>query len=285
LSFFSLDNIFFEKYNSCMNYLSAVKSVAFTIGKFDVYWYGIIISLSIVVAVLVATLLCKLRKYNTDMPLNIALIILPTGILCARLFAVLFDSSMSISEFFNFRSGGMSIIGAVIGGGLGLLVFLLLKKEKDMLRYFDTLTVVLILAQAIGRWGNYFNDEVYGQVIDASSKWATFPFAVAIDGVFYQALFFYEFVLNMIGFVILAILFLKTNKSGYVTSAYLIYYGIVRTILEPLRAEKYILKLAGLPISQVCSIIMIVCGVTMLVYTIYKTKKSKEVRYEQKVKK
>jgi phosphatidylglycerol:prolipoprotein diacylglycerol transferase len=268
-----------------MNYLLAVKGVAFTIGKFDVYWYGIIISLSIVVAVAVATFLCKLRKYNTDMPLNIALVILPTGILCARLFAVLFDSSMSIAEFFDFRSGGMSIIGAVIGGGLGLLVFLLLKKEKDMLRYFDTLTVVLILAQAIGRWGNYCNGEVYGQVVDASSKWATFPFAVAIDGVFYQALFFYEFVLNMIGFVILAILFLKTNKSGYVTSAYLIYYGIVRTILEPLRAEKYILKLAGLPISQVCSIIMIVGGVAMLVYTIYKTKKSKEVGYEQKVKK
>lgn len=265
-----------------MESLLLVDRVALTIAGFDVYWYGIIICAAIIVAVVMATAFCKMKKYDTEMPLNIALVILPTGILAARLFAVLFDASMSLTDFFNFRTGGMSIIGAVIGGGLGLLVYLLIKREKNMLRYFDTLCVVLILAQAIGRWGNYFNAEVYGQVIDASSWMARFPFAVEVNGVFYQALFFYEFVLNLIGFGILAFLFLKTNTSGYVTSGYLIFYGIVRTVLEPLRQEAYILKVAGLPVSQICSILMIIVGVGMLAYTIVKTKKSKEVKNEQK---
>ena len=260
-----------------------VDRVAFTVAGFDVYWYGVIICAAIIAAIVMATAFCKMRKYDTEMPLNIALVILPTGILAARLFAIMFDSSMSMSDFFNFRTGGMSIIGAVIGGGLGLLAYVLLKREKDKLRYFDVLCVVLILAQAIGRWGNYFNSEVYGQVVDASSWMARFPFAVEVDGVFYQALFFYEFVLNMIGFGILSILFLKTDTSGYVTSGYLIFYGAIRTLLEPLRQEAYILKVAGLPVSQICSIAMIAFGVIMLICTIVKTKKNKEVKHEQKI--
>jgi phosphatidylglycerol:prolipoprotein diacylglycerol transferase len=265
-----------------MESLLLVDRVAFTVAGFDVYWYGVIICAAIITAVLVATGLCKARKYDTEMPLNIALVILPAGILAARLFAILFDSSMKLSDFFNFRTGGMSIIGAVIGGGLALLIYLLIKKEKNMLLYFDTLCVVLILAQAIGRWGNYFNEEVYGQVIEASSWMARFPFAVKIDGVFYQALFFYEFVLNLIGFMILSAVFTTEKTAGHVTGLYLVYYGAIRAFLEPLRQETYILKYAGLPVSQICSYAMIALGVIILIYVFVKKKKSKEVKHEQK---
>jgi len=265
-----------------MNNLLSVDRVAFTIGGYEVYWYGIIMCCSIIVAVLVATLYCKLCGYDVEMPLNIALVIVPTGVLAARLFAVLFDSSLSLSDYFNFRTGGMSIIGAIIGGGLGLLVYCIIKKDKDKLRYFDTLCVVLILAQAIGRWGNYFNSEVYGKVIDATSWMAKFPFAVEIDGVFYQALFFYEFVLNMIGFGILSLIFIKTRTSGYTTAGYLVYYGIVRTILETFRQEEFILKFLGLPISQICSALMIAFGVAMFVFVQLKKSNVKVKKNEQK---
>lgn len=265
-----------------MESLLLVDRVAFTVAGFDVYWYGVIICAAIITAVLVATGLCKARKYDTEMPLNIALVILPAGILSARLFAILFDSSMKMSDFFNFRTGGMSIIGAVIGGGLALLIYLLIKKEKNMLLYFDTLCVVLILAQAIGRWGNYFNEEVYGQVVEASSWMARFPFAIKIDGVFYQALFFYEFVLNIIGFMILSAFFTTEKNTGYVTGLYLVYYGAIRALLEPLRQETYILKYAGLPVSQLCSYAMIALGVCILIYVVVKRKKNKEVKHEQK---
>ena len=90
------------------------------------------------------------------MPLTIAIIILPAGILSARLFAVLFDSGLSITDYFNFRTGGMSIIGAIIGGGLALLIYLLIKKEKDMFKYFDTLVVVLIFGSGYRKVGKLF---------------------------------------------------------------------------------------------------------------------------------
>ena len=245
------------------------------VGETEIYWYGIIMCLSILIAIGVATFFCKVKKYDTDMPINIALVIVPIGILSARLFSVLFDEGLNISEYFNFRTGGMSIIGAVIGGAVGLITYVLIKKPSSKWIYFDTLVVVLILAQAIGRWGNFFNGEVYGQVIESGSFFARFPFAVKIDGVYYQALFFYESVLDLIGFLILALIYLCSNKKGLPTAIYLIYYGIVRTFLEQFRQTEYILKLGVLPISRVCSALMIAIGVCLLVIVIIQSKKTR----------
>lgn len=264
-----------------MNKLLEINRVAFTIGGTDIYWYGIIMCLAILVAIGVATMLCKAKKYDTDMPINIALVVVPVGILSARLFSVLFESGLYISDFFNFRTGGMSIIGAVIGGALGLIVYLLIKKPKNAWIYFDVLAVVLILAQAIGRWGNFFNGEVYGQVIESTSVYAKFPFAVNIDGVYYQALFLYESVLNLLGFWALALVFLCSNKKGLPTALYLVYYGIVRTILETFRQEEYILRLGNIAVSRLFSILMIAIGVVLLVWVLIRSR-SREVKNEKK---
>lgn len=264
-----------------MNNLLNVSRVAFTIGNFEVYWYGVIICAAILVAIGVATYFCKVKKYDTEMPLNIAFVIVPSGIVFARLFSVIFESGLSLADFFNFRTGGMSIIGAVIGGAIGLTIYVLIKKPKEPLLFFDTLVVVLILAQAIGRWGNFFNGEVYGQVVDPNSPWCFFPLVVEVNGMFYQALFFYECVLNLVGFFALALVYLICKKKGVPTAIYLIYYGIVRTILETFRQEEYILRLGSVAISQLFSIVMIVAGVALLVYLIVKSKKMK-VSNEQK---
>ncbi len=262
-----------DLYNDNMNNFMCVDRIAFSLFGYEVYWYGLIICTAIIVAVGVAMYYCKLKKYETDIPINIALVILPTGILSARLFAVLFDSDLSLGDFFNFRTGGMSIIGAVVGGGLSLLIFCLIKDKKITLKYFDVLAVVLLLAQAIGRWGNYFNSEVYGQVISSDSIFATFPFAVKVDGVFYQALFFYEFVLNTLAFGIISVVFIKYKNNGYATALYLIFYGVIRTCLEPLRQGEYILRLAGFPISRIFSVGMIVVGIILYVSLILYYKK------------
>lgn len=249
--------------------------VAFVVGNFEVYWYGIIICSAILIAIGVATYFCKVKKYDTDMPVNIAFVIVPTGILCARLFSVIFEDGLNFSDFFNFRTGGMSIIGAVIGGAIGLTLYVLIKKPKNPLLYFDTLAVVVILAQAIGRWGNYFNGEVYGQVVDPNAWYCFFPLVVKVDGVFYQALFFYECVLNLVGFFALALMYLAGKHKGVPTAMYLIYYGCIRTILEPLRNESYILRLGTVPISRVFSILMIFAGLALMVYLIIKSKINK----------
>ena len=243
----------------------AIKSVAFTIWGTDIYWYGIIMCASILISMIIATSFCKVKNYDSEMPINMALVVVPVGILSARLFSVIFEDGLSMSDYFNFRTGGMSIIGAVIGGALGLYVYLLIKKPESKWLYFDTLVVVLIFAQAIGRWGNFFNDEVYGQVIEESSFFATFPFAVKINGVYYQALFFYESVLNLIGFFILALIYLCSDKKGLPTATYLIYYGAVRTFLEQFRQESFVLKLGNIAISRVFSIGMIVVGVIIFI--------------------
>ena len=255
--------------------------VAFSLFGKDIYWYGVIICAAILVAIGVATYFCKVNKYDVEMPINIAFVIVPSGILFARLFSVIFEDGLSLADFFNFRTGGMSIIGAVIGGAIGLTIYVLVKKEKNPLLYFDTLAVVLILAQAIGRWGNFFNGEVYGQLVDPNSAWCFFPLVVKVNGMFYQALFFYECVLNLVGFFVLALVYIISKKQGLPTAIYLIYYGAVRTVLEGFRNEAYILRLGAVPISQVFSVIMIAAGVALLVYLIVKSKKMK-VSNEQK---
>ena len=261
-----------------MNEFLGVDNIAFYIGNFAIYWYGIIMCLAIIVAIVVAVVFCKIRGVSTDIPIDIALAVVPIGILSARLFAVLFDKDLSILQYFNFRTGGMSIIGAIIGGAVGLVLYCIIKKVKNPFLYFDILAVVLILAQAIGRWGNFFNNEVYGQVIESTSIFARFPYAVEVNGVYYQALFLYESVLDLIGFGVLAVMFLMQSDSGYVTASYLIYYGTIRTLLEPLRQQQYILRLWGLPVSRVMSIIMIVAGLALLIYKLVMKHKGKGLK-------
>ena len=249
-----------------MEYL-LINRVAFTFLGIEIYWYGVIMCLAILSVFLLSLSFCKDVGYSTDLPINIAFVILPSGILSARLFAVLFDDSLSLMDFFKFRTGGLSIIGAVIGGTLGLLVYAGIKKEKNVLKWFDIIASVLLLAQAVGRWGNYFNSEVYGTVVLQNFPLKFFPFVVdGADGLLHYALFFYESVLDLIGFIFLARIFHTSKKYGITTACYLIYYGTIRTILETVRDEAFVLKLFGLPISQICSAIMVVIGIIMLIY-------------------
>ena len=247
-----------------MNYI--LGRVAFTIGGVDIYWYGIIIAFAILVAFALSFALLKPKGLKNDLPIDIFMAIIPLGIVCARLFSVIFDDSTTILDFFKFRQGGMSIIGAVIGGAIGLVILCAIKKH-NFLKVADVVVVVLILAQAIGRWGNYANGEVYG-IVTTSESLQFFPMSVYIEGQWHLALFFYECVLNLIGFAMLMILYFKTKKAGICTGAYLIYYGLIRSILESFRDPEYILKWGNVPVSQLMSIVFILAGIGVFVYLI-----------------
>lgn len=248
--------------------------VAFNIFGIDIYWYGIIIAFAILVAYVVASLLAKKRNISGDIVFEILVAIIPLGIVFARLFAVLFDSDLSVSDYFDFRSGGMSIIGAIIGGAIGLVLLRVVRK-RNFLEMADLIVVVLILAQGIGRWGNFANGEVYGlEVTNPALQF--FPFAVFVDGGgWHEALFFYEFVLDMLGFVLLLVLFCKVKVRGVVTASYLSFYGLVRTILETRRDPKFVLRLWGMPISLVLSAVMLAVGMLLLVVLLIKNKNKK----------
>ncbi len=255
------------------NYL-LMDNVAFYIFGQPIYWYGVIITSAIILAFVLAFVLCKRKGLSSNLPYEILIAILPLGILSARLFAVLFDSSMSIKDYFDFRGGGMSIIGAIIGGAVGLVLLCLIRK-RDFLKVTDVLVTVLILAQAIGRWGNYANGELYGQLITNPSL-QFFPIAVEIGGQFYEALFFYESMLNLLGFVLLICLFWYVKQKGVVTATYFIYYGTIRFFLEPRRQAEYILKLGNIQISRLMSGLMILIGVGLLIWCIVKIVKNKK---------
>ncbi len=258
--------------------------VAFTIFGLDVYWYGIIITSAIVLDFVLLFFLCKKQKLNSDTPFDLLLFLVPLGILFARLFSVVFDSGLTIADYFEFRSGGMSIIGGLIGGTLGLALYCLIKR-KNFLEIADIIAPLVILAQAIGRWGNYFNLEVYGkQILDESLQW--FPLAVEVNGEFFMALFFYESMLNLLGFALMiSLFFVKNKEKGVILATYLCYYGVVRFILEGFRQEEYILRLGSLPISRILSGVMVLIGVAIFAYIIVNKIKLKNKGNEKNGKK
>ncbi len=271
-----------------MEFICAPSRVAFSIGNFDIYWYGIIIACAILFDFVLIFFLCKFKKYDKDLPFDLILATVPAGIICARLFSCIFEDGTSILNFFNFRDGGLSIIGGVLGGAISVGLYCLIKK-KNFFEISDIIMPLVILAQAIGRWGNFFNQEVYGkEILDPALQW--FPFAVhitsgGVDG-YFMALFFYESMLNLIGFALLLTLFLTVKKKkGIVVGTYFMYYGGIRFFLEMLRDERYVLRMLGLPISQVISGIMFFAGLGILIYVIFFQEKVRQkIKYKKGVK-
>ena len=238
---------------------------SFQIFGFDIYYYAVCIVVGILVATGVVALLFKRRNIPVDWTIDLLLCILPLGIIGARTFYVVTDPSTSIAEWFTgFRDGGLSIIGGVIGGALGVVLFCLIHKI-NFLRVADCLLPGVILAQGLGRWGNFFNQEVYGPLItDEALQW--FPFGVYIErvGEWHYAFFFYESLLNILIFALLFALMWNCKKKphGLAVAGYFFGYGTVRSIMEPLRDPSYILG-SHVPISQVFALIMAVGGVLL----------------------
>ncbi len=234
-----------------------------TIGAFTIYYYAIIIVCGILVATCLSALLMKRRNMSPDFIFTLFIFCIPSALICARLYYCITDG-MNISQWFawdSLRRGGLSIIGGVIGGvGMGVVVCLV--KKVNFFRAADCVVVTILIAQAIGRWGNFANQEVYGtQILDPSQQW--FPWGVEIDGKWYHALFFYESFINLIGFGILysAAWFWTKKPNGVFTFAYFIWYGTVRAFMEPLRDPQYILGNGTDHMwSQLTSILLIVMG-------------------------
>ena len=253
----------------------------FTIFGFPIKFYGVLIACGMLIAVFLAQHLAKKRGINPDDIIVLALMVIPLSILGARTYFYIFtDSSIA---FWNIRGGGLAIYGGIIGGAIAVIIFCAFKKDfKLIVKLFDIIVPALILAQAIGRWGNFLNQEAYGSLV-TNPKWQWFPFAVKIENEmglieWHLATFFYESMWNLIGFVLLMIIFNKTKKLGTMTASYLIYYGVGRFLIEGLRDDS--LYWGALRVSQWLSAILIVIGLSILVYN-YIIKR-KELNNEQK---
>lgn len=229
-----------------------------------VHWYGIIIATALIVAVVLGVMEAKRRGYRSEYVLDFMLIAIPLGIIFARLYYVVFEWQHYGGDFLRIIAvweGGLAIYGAVIGGALAAFIFAKWRK-LSFGEVLDVAAPSIILAQGIGRWGNFVNQEAHGGLI-TDAAWQWFPAGVEIGGQWYLAAFFYEFVWNLIVFAILIMLRKKIKLRGGVFALYGALYGFGRFWIESLRTDS--LWLGDFRISQIVSLALIVLGVLYLV--------------------
>lgn len=252
----------------------------FYIFGYEIKFYGLIMALSMLIGVVLACILAKKRGVKSDDIVMLAIIVLPCAVIGARLYFLLFYGE-SLLKFFNFRDGGLAIYGGVIGGLLGIIIFTLIKKDFKLLwTICDICVPCLILGQCLGRWGNFFNQEAYGNLItNPSEQW--FPNAVFITAEngggdqWYQATFFYESLWNFIGFIMLLVIFYKSKITSSTSACYLVWYGLGRAIIEGLRSDSLYIGSTGIRVSQLLSMVLVVIGLVMFGINIYRRIKKK----------
>jgi len=239
----------------------------FTFLGIEVKFYGLIIAFSFVLGIFLLSIFVKRKGYNKDLPYDLVLILFPTAILGARLYYIIFSGrSWTFAEMINLQGGGLAIYGGVIGGFIALFIYGKIKKIETI-KLTDIVVPALIIGQVLGRWGNFFNQEAYGPLVtNPSLQW--FPFAVFIEAesAWHMATFFYESMWNLVGFFIITAIYLKTNKKGFATSLYLIYYGIGRFLIEGLRTDSLYIGNTDLRVSQLLSLVLVMIGVGLFIY-------------------
>ncbi len=235
-----------------------MSEIAFSLGPITVRWYGILIVSGILIAILICRKLAATQNLPPDDILDLALVVVPLGIVCARAYYVLFNwgfYSAHPAEIVAIWHGGLAIHGCILGGALGLWL-VSRHKRQSFRRWADCIAPGLILAQAIGRWGNFFNQEAYGYETDL-------PWAMFIDGAYRHPTFLYESIWDVLGFGLLMTLWRcwQNRKVGDIAACYMIFYSLGRCVIEGFRTDS--LMLGPLRMAQVISLAGVVLGLLL----------------------
>lgn len=256
---------------------------------FSIAYYGIVIVTGMMIAIWIAQREAKRTGQNPEQYLDLAMIGIAAGILGARIYYVIFawdyykDDLLSI---FNIRQGGLAIYGGIIGACIAVVIYSRKKKQNFSL-LMDTASMSIVFGQIMGRWGNFFNREAFGDYtnnlfamqLPVSAVRANeitqkmWEHVVTVNGVEYiqvHPTFLYESLWN-VGVLLFLFWFRKRKKfNGEVFLMYLIGYGLGRIWIEGLRTDQLLLPVVGLPVSQLLSGCFVV-GCTILV--VWKRKK------------
>ena len=256
---------------------------------FSIAYYGIVIVTGMMIAIWIAQREAKRTGQNPEQYLDLAMIGIAAGILGARIYYVIFawdyykDDLLSI---FNIRQGGLAIYGGIIGACIAVVIYSRKKKQNFSL-LMDTARMSIVFGQIMGRWGNFFNREAFGDYtnnlfamqLPVSAVRANeitqkmWDHVVTVNGVEYiqvHPTFLYESLWN-VGVLLFLFWFRKRKKfNGEVFLMYLIGYGLGRIWIEGLRTDQLLLPVVGLPVSQLLSGCLVV-GCTILV--VWKRKK------------
>lgn len=250
--------------------------VAIDIGFIVVYWYGLFITLAIIVSLLVAQRYFRRSGLTRVDAYDLALWVVPAAIIGARLWHVFIFQweyyAAHLNEILRIWEGGIAIHGSLVGGFLAVVLYAR-RRGVRIAQLTDCISIALPLGQAIGRWGNYFNQELYGT--PARLPWSVFitpenrvPGYEAYD--FFHPTFLYESILNLLLFFLLLRVGPSRIGSGKVTALYIMGYGLIRFAIDFVRIDPMPM-LAGLRYSQYISLLLVAAGVGFLAYKNKKT--------------
>lgn len=261
-----------------------VDSVAFTIplfGGIEVRWYGLIITLGIILAFTYCAFRAKQEGIIFDHLLDIAIFTVIFAIIGARLYYVLtsLDKYHSLKEVIAIWNGGLAIYGAIIAGAITIYVVCRIKK-LSVLKMLDAVAPAVMIGQILGRWGNFFNGEAYGaQVAEGSPlyfiRMGLSPHDIrGVQGMaFVHPTFLYESLWNLCGFLLINALYKKKKFDGQVVLMYITWYGFGRMFIEGLRTDS--LYVGVFRISQVIGFCCFVVGALLLIINLLKARRAK----------
>ena len=260
-----------------------LKSVAFTLfGKFEVRWYGLIITTGIILAIAYAAYRFKQEKVSFDDLVDMAIFAILFGIIGARAYYVL----TSLEEYHSFYDviaiweGGIAIYGALIGGGLA--IFGVCKYKKiPFLKVFDAVAPGVMIAQTLGRWGNFCNGEAFGERVAEGHPLYFLRMGLispntvqdfkTFSMVYVHPTFLYESLWNLIGFILINIFYKKKKFDGQIFFTYISWYGFGRMFIELLRTDS--LYVGPIRISSLVGFLCFVVGLTFIIYKLVKINK------------
>lgn len=246
--------------------------VAFSVFGIPIRWYGILISSGILIGVLIAKYSCSIKHIDFDRFIDIIMVALPIAIIGARFYYVIFKLSYyknNFLEIINIRQGGLAIHGGLIFG-IGAALIFAKKKNISFIKYADAAAPSIIIAQAMGRWGNFFNQEAYGRSVSYEFI-KHFPQFIQrgmyIDGQYFHPTFLYESLWNLIVFIILIFILKKSKENGTTFFSYLGLYSIGRFFIEGLRTDS--LLIGSIRTAQIVSLIGIALWIVFIIFKKY----------------
>ncbi|MDR1217839.1 MAG: prolipoprotein diacylglyceryl transferase [Oscillospiraceae bacterium] len=232
------------------------------------YFYGMIIALGLLLAVVYALRVRDRLGLTQDNILDILIFGIPAGIIGARLYYAIFNFDQYFGpgkwlNIFKLREGGLAIYGGIIFGAATVIIYSRVKKVP-LGSLLDVLGLGLLIGQSIGRWGNFFNREAYGAV--TGLPWRMGLTRPGYDTVYVHPTFLYESLWNALGFALLHFFSKKRKRySGQVFLLYLVWYGLGRFMIEGLRADSLYIPGTDIRVSQLLSAVLLIAAVAMLV--------------------
>ena len=254
--------------------LNVIDPVAISIGPIKIYWYGIIIALAMLIGISLATKEAQKLGLEEDTMVDMTLWAIPIGFIGARLYYVLFKWDYYIqnpSEIIAIWNGGIAIYGGLIAGGLAVYWFAR-RKKMTLTLLLDILAPSVLLAQSIGRWGNFINQEAHGGAVSRQFLETLYlpEFIIEqmnINGTYYHPTFLYESLWSLLGFILLIILRNQKGllRRGEVALSYVIWYSFGRLFIEGMRTDSLWIG-DIMRVSQMLSLVLFISAIILLVY-------------------